>query len=155
MHALVAESGDRRIVVDTCVGNGKSPRSRLGRSADQLPRRPGRAGFPPESVDPVLCTHLHFDHVGWNTRDAGGVWVPTFPNARYLFGAIELTHWQQADTRWRSPGRPTSPRPAARRHEFSRRFSGPDVLIIGTHFPTPTAGHLLEADGRWRFTGVS
>ena len=51
------------------------------------------AGFPPESMNTVLCTHLHFDHVGWNTRLVNGKWVPTFPNARYLFGKAEYDHW--------------------------------------------------------------
>ena len=51
------------------------------------------AGFPPDSFDTVLCTHLHVDHVGWNTRLENGRWVPTFPKARYLFGAKEWAHW--------------------------------------------------------------
>jgi glyoxylase-like metal-dependent hydrolase (beta-lactamase superfamily II) len=52
------------------------------------------AGFEPEAIDFVLCTHLHFDHVGWNTRLVDGKWVPTFPNARYLFGRREYEHWK-------------------------------------------------------------
>ena len=52
------------------------------------------AGFPPEEINAVLCTHLHFDHVGWNTRLVGGKWVPTFPQARYLFGRREWQHWK-------------------------------------------------------------
>jgi glyoxylase-like metal-dependent hydrolase (beta-lactamase superfamily II) len=52
------------------------------------------AGFAPDSIDTVLCTHLHVDHVGWNTRLAGGQWVPTFSNARYVFGKTEYEHWR-------------------------------------------------------------
>jgi glyoxylase-like metal-dependent hydrolase (beta-lactamase superfamily II) len=52
------------------------------------------AGFPPDSIDTVLCTHLHVDHVGWNTRLDCGKWVPTFANARYLFGKTEYEHWR-------------------------------------------------------------
>jgi glyoxylase-like metal-dependent hydrolase (beta-lactamase superfamily II) len=52
------------------------------------------AGFPPDSIDTVLCTHLHVDHVGWNTRLVGGKWVPTFANARYVFGKTEYEHWR-------------------------------------------------------------
>ena len=48
------------------------------------------AGFMPEDIDYVLCTHLHADHVGWNTRLVGGRWVPTFPNARYLVRPPEM-----------------------------------------------------------------
>ncbi len=51
------------------------------------------AGFPAASIHAVLCTHLHFDHVGWNTRLVAGRWVPTFPQARYLFGRQEFEHW--------------------------------------------------------------
>src|SRR4029434_3641389 len=51
------------------------------------------AGVAPESVDVVICTHLHVDHVGWNTRLEGGRWVPTFPRARYLFARKEWEHW--------------------------------------------------------------
>ena len=52
------------------------------------------AGHRPDTVDFVLCTHLHVDHVGWNTKPDGDTWVPTFPNARYLFGHTEFDHWQ-------------------------------------------------------------
>src|SRR5664279_910551 len=52
------------------------------------------AGFPPDSIDTVLCTHLYVDHVGWNTKLAGGKWVPTFANARYVFGKTEFEHWR-------------------------------------------------------------
>jgi glyoxylase-like metal-dependent hydrolase (beta-lactamase superfamily II) len=50
-------------------------------------------------MDYVLCTHLHADHVGWNTRLVGGRWVPTFPNARYLFARREWEHWREAELR--------------------------------------------------------
>jgi glyoxylase-like metal-dependent hydrolase (beta-lactamase superfamily II) len=56
-------------------------------------------GFAHGSIDTVLCTHLHVDHVGWNTMKVDGKWVPTFPNARYLFGRIEHEHWAGASTR--------------------------------------------------------
>jgi glyoxylase-like metal-dependent hydrolase (beta-lactamase superfamily II) len=52
------------------------------------------AGFPPDSIDTVLCTHLHVDHVGWNTQLDAGRWVPTFGNARYVFGRAEYEHWR-------------------------------------------------------------
>ncbi|MGZ3347214.1 MAG: MBL fold metallo-hydrolase, partial [Caulobacteraceae bacterium] len=53
------------------------------------------AGCPPDSIDTVLCTHLHLDHCGWNTRREGDRWAPTFPNARYLFDQGELQFWQK------------------------------------------------------------
>lgn len=89
-HTFVIQSGNTTIVVDTCVG------------VDPPRRAPGDVLFPDrlaavidgglDAVDIVLCTHLHFDHVGWNTRPVGGQRVPTFPNARYLFAQAELDH---------------------------------------------------------------
>jgi glyoxylase-like metal-dependent hydrolase (beta-lactamase superfamily II) len=95
IHALVVESGDRRIVVDTCLGNDKQRtipgwNLRSGPFLQQLVE----AGHPRESVDTVVCTHLHVDHVGWNTMKQDGRWVPTFPNARYLIGRTEWEYWR-------------------------------------------------------------
>src|SRR5678816_4142093 len=53
------------------------------------------AGFSVGDIDFVMCTHLHVDHVGWNTRLENGRWVPTFPNAKYLFAKREYAHWEQ------------------------------------------------------------
>jgi glyoxylase-like metal-dependent hydrolase (beta-lactamase superfamily II) len=96
IHSLVVETPSRRIVVDTGLGNDKQGRNvptwndRQGPFLDTMTA----AGFPPDSIDTVLCTHLHVDHVGWNTRLVGGKWVPTFSNARYLFGETEYEHWR-------------------------------------------------------------
>jgi glyoxylase-like metal-dependent hydrolase (beta-lactamase superfamily II) len=94
IHSFVIESGKRRIIVDTCVGNDKA-RAIKAWSMLQGPflKHLAQAGFPPESIDTVMCTHLHVDHVGWNTRLVGGRWVPTFAHARYLFGRREWEHW--------------------------------------------------------------
>jgi len=100
IHALVVETqtgqtGGRRIIVDTCLGNDKENRriptwNKLQTSflADLA-----AAGYPRETIDTVICTHLHVDHVGWNTMLVDGRWVPTFPNARYLVGRVEYAHW--------------------------------------------------------------
>jgi glyoxylase-like metal-dependent hydrolase (beta-lactamase superfamily II) len=94
IHSFVIESGERRIIVDTCVGNDK-PRTIRAWNLMHGPflQDLAQAGFPPDSIDTVLCTHLHVDHVGWNTRLVNGKWIPTFPNARYLFGRKEWEHW--------------------------------------------------------------
>ncbi|MFK8024488.1 MAG: MBL fold metallo-hydrolase, partial [Ilumatobacter sp.] len=95
VHTFVVRSGSTTIVVDTCVGT-------------TIERQlPGDASFPDRldaaidgglaSVDVVLCTHLHFDHVGWNTRLVDGELVATFPNARYLFAQAELEHLELDD----------------------------------------------------------
>jgi glyoxylase-like metal-dependent hydrolase (beta-lactamase superfamily II) len=96
IHSLVVETPTRRIVVDTGLGNDKQ-----GRNVPTWNDRQGpflqtmrEAGFAPESVDTVLCTHLHVDHVGWNTRRVDGKWVPTFANARYVFGRAEYEYWR-------------------------------------------------------------
>ena len=96
MHSLVIESAGMRIVVDTCVGNDKS---RPGAPPFEQLSTPfledlTAAGFGPETIDTVACTHLHVDHVGWNTRLVGGEWVPTFDNARYLFVQKEFDYWR-------------------------------------------------------------
>ncbi|SHG61450.1 MBL fold metallo-hydrolase [Bradyrhizobium erythrophlei] len=96
IHSLVVETSARRIVVDTGLGNDKQ-----GRNVPTWNNRQGpfletmrEAGFAPDSIDTVLCTHLHVDHVGWNTSLVNGKWVPTFANARYVFGRAEYEHWR-------------------------------------------------------------
>lgn len=92
MHSFVVQSAGRNILIDACIGNHKQ-RQPLDFVTDL--DRPdylenlARAGLRPEDIDYVLCTHLHFDHIGWNTRLRDGRWVPTFPNARYLFSRAD------------------------------------------------------------------
>lgn len=94
VHAFVVQSGDTTIVVDTCVGTGERPLPGDEAFLDRLGAAvPGGL----EGVDVVLCTHLHFDHVGWNTIERDGEWVPTFPNARYLISEPELASFPEAD----------------------------------------------------------
>jgi glyoxylase-like metal-dependent hydrolase (beta-lactamase superfamily II) len=95
IHALVVETPSQRIIVDTCLGNDKENRRipawnrmQTGFLADLA-----AAGYPRETIDTVVCTHLHVDHVGWNTMLVEGRWVPTFPSARYLIGRVEYHHW--------------------------------------------------------------
>src|ERR1700676_4682226 len=96
IHSLVVETPSRRIVVDTGLGNDKQGRNVPTWNNRNSPflETMTAAGFPPDSIDTVLCTHLHVDHVGWNTKLAGGKWVPTFANARYVFGRGEYEHWR-------------------------------------------------------------
>ena len=104
IHSFVIQAPDVTLLVDTCVGNdkdrgGREPFHMMHTSfLDDL----RAAGVPPDAVDIVLCTHLHVDHVGWNTRLEDGRWVPTFPRARYLFARREWEHWsseRDEDTR--------------------------------------------------------
>lgn len=94
VQTFVVEAGDRRILVDTCIGNDKDLPLKFWRNlSGPFLQDLEKAGFPADSIDTVLCTHLHVDHVGWNTRKENGKWVPTFPKARYLFGRVEWEHW--------------------------------------------------------------
>ena len=95
IHAFLVETPTRRIVVDTCLGNDKEGRRIPGwnRLNTRFLADLAAAGAPRERIDTVLCTHLHVDHVGWNTMRQDGAWVPTFPNARYLMGRAEYAHW--------------------------------------------------------------
>jgi glyoxylase-like metal-dependent hydrolase (beta-lactamase superfamily II) len=97
IHALVIETPTRRIIVDTCLGNDKENRPIPGwnRLQTRFLADLAAAGYPRERIDTVLCTHLHVDHVGWNTMLRDGRWVPTFPHARYLFGRVEFAHWAE------------------------------------------------------------
>lgn len=221
IHALIIDTGTRRIIVDTCLGNDKKreiPAWNMLQTTFLADLE--AAGYPRESIDTVLCTHLHVDHVGWNTMLVDGEWVPTFPNARYLIGEKEWAYWNSASQEeygdvigdsvapivnagladlvamdhriceevslFPSPGhtpghvcvqirsngaeavitgdsmhhpcqiaRPDwsssadSDAVAARntREAFLKKYSDSETLIIGTHFATPTAGHLCTREG--------
>jgi len=223
VHALVLDTGKRRVIVDTCIGNDKE------RSYPKWNRMQGRflrdfeeAGFSVGAVDTVLCTHMHVDHVGWNTRLIDGRWAPTFPNARYLFSEKEWAHWSREEqiygpvvtdsvqpifdhglatlvdeshrvcdeislepTPGHTPGHVSvhvssrgeeavitgdmihhpcqivhpdwstladvdQAASAATRAQFLARYADRPVLIIGTHFATPTAGRIVRDGDRYR-----
>ena len=223
IHALVVDTGERRIVVDTCIGNDKERDiptwSHLQTS---FLRDLEAAGYPRQSIDTVLCTHLHVDHVGWNTMLVDGEWLPTFPNARYLVGETEWRYWDGQDssatiladsvrpvvdaglvdfvavdhvvcdevrleptpghtpghvsvrissagsealitgdcihhpcqmtrTDWCSSADYDQVQGRATRETLLERMVDSDVLVIGTHFATPTAGHVkrYEDGGYW------
>jgi glyoxylase-like metal-dependent hydrolase (beta-lactamase superfamily II) len=224
IFSLLVLSQGKRIVIDTCLGNDKP------RIVPQWNQRQGKfladltkAGFARESVDFVVCTHLHPDHVGWNTLLTDGRWVPTFPNARYIFSARDWEWLDKApvtalgdyagdsvrpvidagladlvspdyrftDEVWlestpgHSPGH-VSVRIASRgehaivtgdlmhhpcqlarphwcnpfdfnrqqaldtRQAFIQRYSDAPVLVIGSHFATPSAGHIVRDGEAWR-----
>ncbi|MGB5755886.1 MAG: MBL fold metallo-hydrolase [Acidimicrobiales bacterium] len=95
IQCLVVELGELKIAVDTCVGNDKQRTNELWANLDgPFLVDMEKAGYPPDDITHVVCTHLHVDHVGWNTRLVDGEWVPTFPNARYIFVDAEYSHWR-------------------------------------------------------------
>lgn len=96
VHALVVETPTLTVVVDTCIGNDKErmPNKNWHKMQTRFLEDFRAAGFDPEKIDAVLCTHLHVDHVGWNTYWDGAAWKPTFPNARYLMAKNEFEYWE-------------------------------------------------------------
>jgi glyoxylase-like metal-dependent hydrolase (beta-lactamase superfamily II) len=93
-QAFVLKSGTDKIMIDTCIGNDRQREYPIFTNLQtSFLEDLEFAGYPREQVTKVLCTHLHFDHVGWNTMKVNGKFLPTFPNARYLFGRHEYDHW--------------------------------------------------------------
>ncbi|GAA2143222.1 MBL fold metallo-hydrolase [Kitasatospora kazusensis] len=95
LQTWVLRSGGQTVLVDTGVGNGRErPGSpHFHHRQDDFLGRLAAAGVRPQDVDVVVNTHIHGDHVGWNTMEADGEWVPTFPNARYLIPAADDFHF--------------------------------------------------------------
>jgi glyoxylase-like metal-dependent hydrolase (beta-lactamase superfamily II) len=99
VRSFLVKTGRHNILIDCCGGNHKNrpyfPRFHQKQHAwiDRL----AAAGVGPEQIDFVMCTHLHADHVGWNTVLRDGRWKPTFPNAKYIIHRRELARWNPAD----------------------------------------------------------
>jgi glyoxylase-like metal-dependent hydrolase (beta-lactamase superfamily II) len=97
MQSYVVRTSHHTILIDSCIGNDKERPTRPEwhfKSDDTYMRALSDRGIAPEDIDFVMCTHLHSDHVGWNTRLENGRWVPTFPNARYVFSDKEVAAWR-------------------------------------------------------------
>lgn len=223
MHSLVIESEGQTILVDTCIGNDKTrnyPKWHLMQS--NFLTDLAAAGFQTNEIDQVICTHLHVDHVGWNTRLIEGKWQPTFNNARYLFGKTEFNFWREeaqeygpvfedsvapvfdaglaslipsdhqltsevsltptpghtpghvsvhihsqgeraiitgdlmhhpcqiAHSHWQCTADHDPIQAQATRASFLQQYTDEPVLIIGTHFAGPTAGHLVKDGSSFR-----
>ena len=157
-HSFVVRTSHHTILVDTCGGNDKPRPQKLRYHMKNWPylERLAAAGVSPGDIDVVLCTHLHVDHVGWNTRLRDGRWVPTFPKARYLFGRRELAFWQE---HFQRPGAAVEPH--YQDSVLPILEAGQAVLVEDDHAiedgvtltPTPghTPGHLclhLASGGR-------
>jgi len=94
-HSLVIETEDQMLIVDTCIGNDKERTyPKWNRMQSSYLQDLAAAGFETDNIETVLCTHMHVDHVGWNTRYLDGKWQATFPNARYLYAEDEWRYWQ-------------------------------------------------------------
>ncbi len=94
-HSYLLRTGKYTILIDSCVGNHKDRPGfpEMHKLNTDYLQKLKAAGVSPDEIDFVMCTHMHPDHVGWNTQVEDGLWVPTFPNARYLFGKTEYDSW--------------------------------------------------------------
>ena len=100
IHSWLLKIGGKTILIDTCVGNHKprAHRPMWNMMETKYLERLAAAGVKPEQVDLVMCTHLHVDHIGWNTKLENGRWVPTFPNAKYVFSKEDYDHYLKLDS---------------------------------------------------------
>jgi glyoxylase-like metal-dependent hydrolase (beta-lactamase superfamily II) len=154
VHALLVDAPGLRLVVDTCIGNDK-PRGMLRNRplATSFLKDFEATGWTRESVDAVICTHLHVDHVGWNTMLEDGKWVPTFPNARYFIGRREYEHWsgeagEEQQAILSDSVRPIFEAGLAELVDLDHRIS-PEIRLIPSTGHTP--GHvcvMIESDGQ-------
>ena len=99
VHSWLLKIGGQTILIDACCGNNKVKPGRPFWNMMNQPylERLAAAGARPDEIDLVMCTHLHHDHVGWNTQQRDGRWVPTFPNARYLFSKPDFEYFHKLD----------------------------------------------------------
>jgi len=152
-QSYVIETPHHTILVDTCIGNDKQRPTRAKwhmKTDDTYLGGLKAAGFSVADIDFVMCTHLHPDHVGWNTRLENGRWVPTFPKARYVFGSTEFEHWTAQNAKAAVPAFVDSVLPVV---EANRCEVVKNDFTIGDHariVPTPghTPGHVAFAFGK-------
>jgi glyoxylase-like metal-dependent hydrolase (beta-lactamase superfamily II) len=147
--AFVIDTPTTRIVVDTCWGEHKDlgPWEEFAGRTTSFLADAEAAGFAPDSVDVVVCTHLHADHVGYNTSLVDGRWVATFPRARYLFNRTELEYWSKPAERDMHEGMVALQEPTYRESVEPLVEAGLVDLVEGEHRLTPevtlvpTTGH--------------
>jgi len=98
-HSFVLKTGRHTILIDTCCGKPRPSREQFDTGKMDYLAGLAAQGVRPEEVTHVMYTHLHWDHVGWNTQLKDGRWVPTFPNAKYIFGEREVKAWEDLHSR--------------------------------------------------------
>ena len=147
IQSYLVQTPQHNILVDTCVGNHKPRPTRPFwhmMQSDRFERNLAATGLGVGDIDFVMCTHLHTDHVGWNTRLQDGRWVPTFPKARYVFADRELAYWtkRQRDDATAVPWVTDSVLPivAANRADIVKSAHAFNDLV--TLVPTP--GHSID-----------
>ena len=158
-QSYVVKTPHHTILIDSCIGNDKPRPTRPKwhmKTDDTYLRALSAAGLGVGDIDFVMCTHLHVDHVGWNTRLENGRWVPTFPNARYIFGKGEFDYWTAQHAKAEVPPFADSVLPVV---EAKKAEIVTNDYQIGDHvrlLPTPghTPGHVAFAFGRGKDEAV-
>jgi glyoxylase-like metal-dependent hydrolase (beta-lactamase superfamily II) len=158
-QSYVVKTPHHTILIDSCIGNDKPRPTRPKwhmKTDDTYLRALSAAGLGVGDIDFVMCTHLHVDHVGWNTRLENGRWVPTFPNARYIFGKGEFDYWTAQHAKAEVPPFADSVLPVV---EANKAEIVTNDYQIGDHVrlvPTPghTPGHVAFAFGRGKDEAV-
>jgi glyoxylase-like metal-dependent hydrolase (beta-lactamase superfamily II) len=161
-QSFVVRHRKTTILIDTCFGNDKErPDFDLGhRLNNPYLERLCAANCRPEDVDIVLCTHFHVDHVGWNTRLENGRWVPTFPNARYIFSCEEYARFAPENRRSEPPPFldifEDSVLPVIQSGQAEFVSGEREIHELIAIFPTPghTPGHIGIRAGRGADTGI-
>jgi len=152
-QSYIIKTPHHTILIDSCIGNDKPRPGRPNwhmKTDESYMRALKAAGFSVDDIDYVMCTHLHVDHVGWNTRMENGRWVPTFPKARYVFGKSEYDYWHEQNARAEVPPFADSVLPIV---EAKRAELVGNDFAIGDHariLPTPghTPGHVAFTFGK-------
>jgi glyoxylase-like metal-dependent hydrolase (beta-lactamase superfamily II) len=158
-QSYIVKTPHHTVLIDSCIGNDKPRPTRPNwnmKTDDIYMRGLNAAGFTVGDIDYVMCTHLHVDHVGWNTRLENGRWVPTFPKARYLFTRRELDYWTEQNAKTPVPPFGDSVLPVFEAKQAE--IVGNDHQI-GDHariLPTPghTPGHVAFTFGKARDLAV-
>jgi len=148
VQGFVIKTPQHNILIDSCVGNDKPRPARPMwnmMKGDRFEQGLAAAGLTVNDIDYVMCTHLHVDHVGWNTRLENGRWVPTFPKAKYLMADRELAFWTQKEKDDPS-GVPWIPSPGHTIDHYSVLVGRPgrDALITGDMIHSPIQGKYPE-----------
>jgi glyoxylase-like metal-dependent hydrolase (beta-lactamase superfamily II) len=144
-QSYVVQTGGKNILVDSCIGNDKDRPLRPiwnKKKDDAFMTGLAAAGLTVNDIDFVLCTHLHVDHIGWNTRLENGRWVPTFPKARYIFSKTELDFWVEAAKKGDQPQIVDSVIPIVEAKACDLVTSDHSLSDLVTLIPTP--GHTID-----------
>jgi glyoxylase-like metal-dependent hydrolase (beta-lactamase superfamily II) len=143
-QSYIVQTGRHTILVDSCIGNDKnSHRPEWHQKKDDTWMKGlSAAGLTVNDIDFVMCTHLHVDHVGWNTRLENGRWVPTFPKARYLFSKKELDYWLAENDKTTLPPIVDSVIPIVEAKRCDLVTS--DHAVDDTVALLPTPGHTID-----------